>query len=70
MKKYNIIIVPSSDYERVAEEAGTFDKVNELEGIDKTMFAFDTHQELEAFIKGYQSAIGFLGSGFYVTKTL
>lgn len=72
MGKYKIIIAPSSDDEReVAEIAHTYKEAQELmrKG-EHTMFEFtyDTFAELRAFIRGYETGIGYTGEGFWITN--
>jgi len=71
MKKFKVIIVPSSDDEHKFENATTFAqarKVMKDKEILASMYRFDTLKERDAFIAGYESAIGYLGNGLFYTS--
>lgn len=75
-KSYKVFIAPSSDNERVYEGIGDLDKclnhaikhTDNDEATGTGIFIFKTKEERDAFVKGYESAIGYLGNGFYATK--
>ena len=72
MKKFKLIIAPSSNDERAFESSTTFDeakKVIEQEGIESAQeFSFDTEKERAAFLEGYHAAIGYNGDGLFYVK--
>lgn len=75
MKKYRIITIPSSDdekdFENIIDFKGAEKHIKKNENLFCTgEHSFDTKEELEAFIKGYESAIGFLGGGLFFTNEL
>lgn len=69
-KKYKILIVPSSDDEEHFEEctdwtiALEIDKENEP-NLCTNIHEFNTLEQLDAFVEGYQAGIGYLGEGQY-----
>lgn len=68
--KYNVLIVPSSDDERNYENCATYTEaleIHELKGDCSVKYSFNTEIERDAFIKGYHSAIGYLGNGIFFT---
>lgn len=64
---YKVIIVPSDADEERFESCSSFEDALKL--IDSSemvsIFDFATEAERNAFITGYESAIGFLGNGLY-----
>lgn len=71
MKKYKVIIAPSSADEDYYENATTFEEALEVFNRDEvggSLYEFDTEQELKAFLEGYEAAIGYLGDGFFMTN--
>jgi hypothetical protein len=73
-KAYKIFIEPSSDEERLYWDCENFDECVEVfrknnTDVEETpYFEFTTKRERDAFIEGYEAAIGYLGGGFYATK--
>lgn len=73
MAKHKILIIPSSDHEQYFEKVVTYKtakrKAKQLDVIH-TEFSFDTQAELDAFTKGYNSGIGYLGEGVCFIETV
>ena len=77
MGKFEILIVPSSSEEGDFEECVTIEDAKKIykkgkstEGLSENWesvreFSFDTVQERDAFIKGYDAAVGYAGDGVY-----
>lgn len=69
MGKFKVLIVPSSDEEGYFDESDTFtDAVKILskgEYGSASIHEFQTRQQMDAFIAGYQAGIGYLGDGVY-----
>jgi len=69
-KPYKVIICPSSETEEEFCEADSYNEALKLVGeLDSAQeFKFDTLEEMNAFTKGYMSAIGWTGEGCYITN--
>mgnify|MGYP003153832378 CR=1 FL=1 len=70
---YKILIVPSSDDERSFEDVASYEEALNLKnklcnGSGKHEFVFDSKEEREIFIKGYEAGVGYLGDGLYYTN--
>jgi hypothetical protein len=71
---YQVIIALSTDDDELFENAKTFDDAlkvyNEHSGDCQAehLTSFNTEDEMKAFIQGYSTAIGFLGSGMVFTN--
>ena len=67
MKKFKLIIVPSSDDEKLFENVSEYDAALKIiegdEGIMSKELSFDSENEREIFLQGYYAGIGFLGEG-------
>ena len=72
--KFKIIVCPSTDEEQDPrlKKAATYQQVKNVmkrgELSSMAEFSFDTETELDAFIKGYEAGVGWLGEGFFVTR--
>lgn len=65
-KRYQVFVAPSSDDEDIYSECDSFEKALEIMGLlpdpgSAQVFYFDTMEEVNAFIEGYTSALGYLG---------
>jgi len=75
MKKFQLIIVPSSEDEGYFENATSFEDAQEIlddESIQTEsaeQFSFDTELEMNCFLQGYHAAIGYNGNGMKFTST-
>lgn len=71
MKKFKLIIAPSSNDEHLFNNAVTYNealKVINAEGVESAQeFTFSTKTERECFIQGYKAAIGYNGDGLLWT---
>ena len=73
-KKFQVIICPDSSEERSSaiEKADSFRKAVRLLNSDSvgsmSRHEFDTIEERDAFIEGYEAGIGYLGDGWYITN--
>jgi hypothetical protein len=67
MKKFRVMIVPSSEDENSFEEASNFTEALEISKSAEGgfIYEFDTSAERDAFILGYKNGIGYLGDGVY-----
>lgn len=70
MSRFELIIVPSSDDEGIAQEFGSFESIEA--NMDKIptaeIFTFSTERERALFLQGYQAGIGYMGEGMSFTK--
>jgi len=65
---YRILIVPSSDDEKLFEDCDSIEKAQKIAkktGATIQLFEFDSEEEKDAFVKGYEAGIGYLGKGLY-----
>lgn len=65
---FKLLLIPSSDDERAIENANSLTEAAQLAqntGAHYVELSFDTEQERDACIKGYQAGIGYLGSGLF-----
>ena len=71
--QYKVLIAPSSSDERKFEDCVNFDQAVEImysiESNAVTVHHFNTSEERDCFISGYQSAIGNLGNGYFITNS-
>ena len=70
---YSVLIVPSSDEERYFEDAKDFHDAVAI-AIEKdcpsfSVHSFKTDDERKSFIRGYNSAIGYNGDGYFITNS-
>lgn len=65
---FKLLLIPSSDDERSVEDAKSLAEAIEVakqSGAHYVELSFDTEQERDACIKGYQAGIGYLGGGLF-----
>lgn len=65
---FKLLLIPSSDDERAVEEAHSLTEavdVAQKAGAHYVELSFETEQERNACIKGYQAGIGYLGGGLF-----
>lgn len=74
MKKYLLIIVPSSDDEVYFENCETYKQASRVltkkfdEAGSAQRFSFKTENERATFLQGYYHGIGYLGEGMFFTN--
>jgi hypothetical protein len=73
MKNYKVLVIPSSDDERIIEELDItfYDDIEAyaLKNISSAkVHKFSTEREKEVFIEGYLAGVGYLGEGVYFTN--
>jgi len=72
-KEFKVFTVPDSEDERAFDECKTFDDAlkvmveREAKGETGSEFvrSFNTNQEAEAYVDGYQDGVGYMGAGRY-----
>lgn len=71
MKKFELLICPSSTTEEMFDEM-TFESAEQELGTVESMnyFAFETDRERLCFLQGYAAAIGYNGDGAFKTREL
>ena len=68
--KYELIIVPGSDDQRLVEDITNFDEMKRAAGsLDSYRhYVFNTEEERKAFLMGFHAMKGWLGDGVYATN--
>lgn len=66
--KYKVIVAPSSEHDRIFEDCNTFEQAESKVGEGVLMYTFNTPEEADAFMQGYEVAIGYLGESPAVTN--
>lgn len=69
--QYNILIAPSSEDEDRFENCTTYEDAVKIvpDCESASIHEFDTSDERDAFIEGYNAAIGNLGDGYFITNS-
>ena len=74
MRKFKLIIAPSSNDEEAFENATSFNEARQVidsKEIDSALeLQFETERERDAFLQGYHAAIGYNGSGLFWKKDI
>lgn len=69
---HTVLIAPSSSGELLYTDLPTFDEAVKQfikeRGEGSAIYSFDTEEELDAFMLGYQAAIGYVGEGYYFIR--
>lgn len=65
-KRYRVFVAPSSDDQDFYSDCSSFKEALEIMNLlpypgSAQIFYFDTMEEVNAFIEGYTSALGYLG---------
>lgn len=69
MKKLQLFIAPSSDTENEYEDLifeECVEKAKELKDGSARVFSFDSEKDMNFFIRGYQTGVGYLGNGYWI----
>jgi len=68
---YKIFIIPSSDEERFFDECDSYEEALRIADKEDCCFSnefiFNTPEEKDAFILGYNSGVGYMGEGLHYT---
>ena len=66
-----VVIAPSSEDEGMFDNCATFQEaVKTMDDCESaSLLQFKNASELDAFLEGYQSAIGYLGDGYFITNS-
>lgn len=67
-EKNEVLIVPDSSQEGSFEDIEDFNEALKTEDTYTPVFQFSTRPERDAFLLGYKSGIGYMGTGLYYIK--